>query len=235
MNHPSVESGCEWCPTRRVCLAADLATSEIVSLRGVLTSSPPIAEHNHVYRAGDTADRHYHIRSGMFKTYAMNAAGDEYVTGFYFPGDLIGRACTEGLYADSAMTLETGTVCTLRAHDLGELCEIGLGPTFLTLLADREVQAVRHRLILAQPRAAVRLAGWLVQVSERISRLGWCANRIPIPMSRTDLASYLGMTLESLSRVFSRFNKAGLIRASRKHVDLLKPETIATVGYHAVP
>jgi CRP/FNR family transcriptional regulator len=54
-------------------------------------------------------------------------------------------------------------------------------------------------------------------------------------MSRTDLASYLGMTLESLSRVFTRFNKAGLIRATRKHVDLLKPETIATVGYHAVP
>ena len=53
-------------------------------------------------------------------------------------------------------------------------------------------------------------------------------------MSRTDLASYLG-TLECLSRVFARFNKEGLIRATRKHVDLLKPETIATFGYHAMP
>ncbi len=235
MNYASVESGCEWCPTRRVCLAADLATSEIVSLRGVLARSPPIAQYKHVYRAGDTADRHYHIRSGMFKTYAMNAAGDEYVTGFYFPGDLIGCAHTDGVYADSAITLETGTVCALRAHDLRELCDIGLGPTLLKLLADREVQAARHQLNLTQPRADARLAGWLVQVSGRISRLGWCPNRIPIAMSRTDLANYLGMTLESLSRVFTRFNKAGLIRATRKHVDLLKPETIATVGYHAVP
>ena len=235
MNYASVESGCEWCPTRRVCLAADLATSEIVSLRGVLTSSPPIAQHKHVYRAGDTADRHYHIRSGMFKTYAMNAAGDEYVTGFYFPGDLIGCAHTDGVYADSAITLETGTLCALRAHNLSELCDIGLGPTLLKLLADREVQAARHQLNLTQPRADARLAGWLMQVSERISRLGWCPNRVPTPMSRTDLASYLGMTLESLSRVFTRFNKAGLLRATRKHVDLLEPETIATVGYHAVP
>ena len=235
MDYSSVEANCEWCPTRRVCLAADLATSEMVSLHGVLTPSPPIAQHKHVYRAGDTADRHYHVRSGMFKTYAMNAAGDEYVTGFYFPGDLIGCAYTNGVYADSAIALETGTVCALCVRNLSELCDIGLGSTLLKLLADREVQAARHQLNLTQPRADARLAGWLVQVSERISRLGWCPTRIPTPMSRTDLASYLGMTLESLSRVFTRFNKAGLIRATRKHIDLLKPETIVTFGYHAVP
>lgn len=235
MNCASVEASCERCPTRRVCLAAGLATSEMMSLRGVLTPSPPIAQRKHVYRAGDMADRHYHVRSGMFKTYAVNAAGDEYVTGFYYPGDLIGHAYTDGVRTDSALTLETGTVCTLRVRDLSELCDIGLGPTLLQLLADREVQAARHQLNLTQPRADARLAGWLVQVSERITRLGWCPDRIPTPMSRTDLASYLGMTLESLSRVFTRFSKAGLIRATRKHVDLLKPETIATLGYHAVP
>jgi CRP/FNR family transcriptional regulator len=200
----------------------------------VLAPSPPIAQHKHVYRAGDTADHHYHVRSGMFKTYAMNTAGDEYVTGFYFPGDLIGCSHTDGVYADSAVTLETGTVCALYAQNLSELCDIGLGPAFLELLADREAQTARHQFNLTQTRADVRLAGWLVQVSERISRLGWCPNRIPLPMSRTDLASYLGMTLECLSRVFARFNKDGLIRATRKHVDLLKPETIATFGYHAM-
>lgn len=225
-------SRCVACPTRHVCLTADLATEELSRLNGVLIPSTPVSKQKHVYYAGADATRYFQVRSGVFKTYSVNTSGEELVTGFYYPGQFIGCARLNRRYTDSAVALETATVCALPTNRISALCEIGIEQTFLGSLAERESEIARHQRNLNQPRADARFAGWLIQVSEQVSRLGWCAIHIPVPMSRTDLASYLGMQLESLSRTSSRFEKAGLINASRNHIELIDRGTIAAMGYH---
>ena len=225
---------CEECPTRRVCLAAGLERNDLSGLEGILTPSSPIAAQTHVYRAGDPAKQYFYVRSGMFKTYTVSAAGDEQVTGFYFPGEMIGCAQVQSRHADFGMALETATVCALPVSNVADLCAMGLDVAFLERLGEREAEATRHRSNLNQSRADNRFAGWLLLVTQRLSRLRLCPTRIPTPMSRTDLASYLGMTLESLSRVSARFEKSGLINAHRDHIDLLDPDRIAVMGAHAI-
>ena len=211
-----------------------MPVSRLAEFSGHLVTSAPIDAGRYLYRAGDPASCHYHVRSGAFKTCAVNAAGDEFVTGFFFPGELIGCAQRDGLHCDSAVALEVSTVCALGAGELPGLWANGFGGRLQTLMADREARAAQHAMNLVQTRADARVAGYLLLLAERLGSLGWRRDVLPMPMSRTDLAGYLGMTLESLSRVFSRFTQAGLIRATRSHVEILDLATLTTVGYHAV-
>ena len=98
------------------------------------------------------------------------------------------------------------------------------------MLSEDAARATQHQLQLVQTRADVRIAGFLVQLGERQSKLGWSDRELKTPMSRTDLANYLGMTLECLSRVLAKFGRAGLIEASRTHIELLKPEVLEGIA-----
>ena len=90
----------------------------------------------------------------------------------------------------------------------------------------------RHQINLKQSAVQARFAGFCVMLGARLQRLGRSPHYLPTPMSRTDIASYLGMTLESLSRVISKLHAARVIRASRDHIEVLQPETLETLGLH---
>jgi CRP/FNR family transcriptional regulator len=221
---------CRDCATRATCLGAGLDGPELAVLPQLLTCSELLPESTHLFRAGDLADCHYHVRSGMLKSYTINAEGDESVTGFYLPGEIMGSAQSQGVHTHSAMTLETASVCRLKVSDIPRLDEIDRLSGLFVQIAEHQTRLYEHQELLSITSAQTRFTGFCLRYSERLARLGRSEHFLPTPMSRTDIASYLGMTLESLSRVTSRLNKARLIRTSRDHIEILDIETLRTVA-----
>lgn len=224
---------CRECPTRQVCLAAESDADQLGQLPEFFHCVEAVAAGAHLYHAGDAARAQYHVRSGMVKTYVINAEGDEYVTGFYLPGEILGHVHVDGCHAESAVALETASVCELSVDSVTELAKMGLAPALINHLAANASIQTLHQINLKQTSSQARFAGYCVNMGARLKRLGRSALHIPTPMSRTDLASYLGMTLESLSRVISKLHAAGVIHASRDHIEVLQEETLYTLGLHA--
>jgi len=224
---------CRVCPTRQVCLASESNAEQISHLPEFFHCVEAVAPGGHLYHAGDLAGAQYHVRSGMLKTYVINAEGDEYVTGFYLPGEVLGHVHVNGCHAESAVALDTASVCELSSDAVDGLAQMGLASALFNHLAANASIEARHQINLKQTSSQARFAGYCFNMGERLKRLGRSALHIPTPMSRTDLASYLGMTLESLSRVISKLHSAGVISASRDHIEVLQEETLYTLGLHA--
>ncbi len=230
--HTPASSRCRECPTRTVCLAAQVDDAQLDELPELFRCDEPLASGAHLYHADDPAVAQYHVRSGMFKTYVINAEGDEYVTGFYLPGDILGHVHKQGCHAESAVALDTASVCALDEAGMQGCADMGLiTPLFNQLAANAGIEA-RQQINLKQTTAQSRFAGFCLMLGERLERLGRSAALLPTPMSRTDLASYLGMTLESLSRVISRLHAARVINARRDCIEILQPDTLKTLGLH---
>ena len=213
-------------------MAAEFKDRELGQIEALFEPSMPMYRGDYLYRAGDRTDYHYHVRSGMFKTYAINTCGDEYVTGFFLPGEILGCAQLDDMHTDSAVALETATVCELAESDIERCADLGLTSAFYKRFAEREVQAAQHHLNLIQSSADARVAGFLIDLSRRLSHLGRCPNHIPTPMSRTDISNFIGMTLETLSRVISRLVKAGVVQASKNYIEILLPDSLQLIGLH---
>ena len=130
------------------------------------------------------------------------------------------------------MALTSATACRIDLLRIPELWELGAGRRLLQLIAEHDMQSQLHLINLSQSRAELRIAGFLSQLMKRLSKLGFDARHIPTPMSRTDIANHLGLTLECLSRVLSRWRKAGVINSSRDHIEILQPQEIDTTAYH---
>jgi len=231
-NHGSDLNRCRQCPTRRVCIAAAANEDQLNRLPQHLRCIETVPSGHHLFYAGDSANAQYHVRSGMVKTYTINAQGDEYVTGFYLPGDIVGVVHSDNCHAESALALETASVCELNDEALVQLAEIGLTTALVKRLAVSANTAMRQQINLQHTSAQGRFAGFCMMFSARLSRLGRCPTHLPTPMSRTDIANYLGMTLESLSRVISKLQATKVVRAKRDHIEILKPETLKTLGLH---
>lgn len=220
---------CARCATRPVCLSADLKDDALRRLPQLMAKSGSLQTGAHLYRAGDRADAHYYVCSGSFKTYTASVEGDERITGFYIPGEVLSCTLGDDGRLDGAVALEPATACRLNHDDVLALNSVGCLSHFFQKQTERETKLLDHQLILSSPSAQARFVGFCLQYSDRLLALGRRSDILPTPMSRTDIANYLGMTLESLSRVTSRFSKVGLIHSSRTHIELLDSDTLRTI------
>jgi len=233
LDSPSRAQGCRVCPTRHVCTARDLNGSALDELSHCIETTRALKRNDHLFRAGDRADSCYVVRSGVFKTLMVSSSGDETVTGFHYPGELVGfSGQAEGVYLESAMALTSSTACRIRLSVLDELRELGADTALLELLAEREQTDRLLAINLRQSKAELRVAGFLRLLMRRLERLGYSPTRLPMPMSRTDLANHLGLTLECVSRLLGKWRRAGVIRTERDLVIVCKPAELATLAYH---
>jgi CRP/FNR family transcriptional regulator len=229
----ATDAHCALCPTRGVCVARDLDAGALERLHACLTTSAPLHRGDHLYRSGDPAEYCFLVRSGAFKTSRLTSGGDEYITGFHYPGELIGLdGQNDGAFPESATALDNSTVCRIRLLDLPVLWELGAGPGLLRLLGETMSRHAETHINLCQSRAPARIAGYLTQLMSRFARLGFDPTQLPMPMSRTDLANHLGLTLECLSRVLGKWKRAGVIEPTRDHVLIRKPTELRTTAYH---
>ncbi|XOV82647.1 MAG: Crp/Fnr family transcriptional regulator [bacterium] len=223
---------CELCPTHKACLARYATPSQRRVLGQSLQLVSPLQAGEYVYRAGAVVKGQYHIRSGMVKTYVTTASGEACVTGFVLAGEILNHGYASGVHSDYAVALETVSLCRLDTVAIELLGHHGMSATMLDNQAEQVRFEVMHQMNLRQTSAEKRFAGFCLQYGQRRARLGLDERILPTPMSRTDLASYLGMKLESLSRVISRLQSRGLVAAQRSQVQVLQPLELANLADH---
>jgi len=231
---PGGHSGhCELCPTRTVCTARDLQREVLGQLAERIDTTRVLQRNDYLFREGDTSDSCYVVRSGVFKSVTVTTAGEEYVTRFHYPGELVGlTGQMTGRHLDSTLALTASTACRISVRDFGRLFALGADRALLRLIAEREAGDRNLEINLRQSSAEARIAGFLVLLMRRQERLGYAPTTLPLPMSRTDLANHLGLTLECLSRLLGKWKRAGVIGPERTSMEIFKPGEIATLAYH---
>lgn len=220
---------CSDCRLNAICLPIALETDDIDKLDEIIQRSKPLHKGDHIYRENDEFESVYAVRSGCLKAYKVTGDGKEQVTGFYFPGEILGvDGISQNKHVISAKALETSAICEIPFRRLEEL-SVKL-PTmqrhFFQLMSQEITQDQQLITLLSKNSAEERIAALLVSISARSARLKLSPTSFRLPMSRTDIGNYLGLTVETVSRIFSRFQKQGLLAVEHKEITILDMDQI---------
>ena len=224
---------CQQCSISQLCLPVSLAEAEVEHLDSIIKRNRPLHRGEHLFRAGENFQSLFAIRAGSLKTYTVSPDGEEQITGFHLAGEVIGL---DAVYRQShpsfAMAMETTMVCELPFEQLEELSGSipGLRQQLLKVMSREILEDQELLLLLNKKNAEERLAAFLINLSTRYARRGRSAQRFLLPMTRGDIGNYLGLTIETVSRLFTRYQKAGLIQANGKEVTILEMKTMSEMA-----
>lgn len=198
---------CSTCWRRRQCIAHDLPHSLVKRMDGIVIHPRALRKGKHLYWQGSPLKSLYIIASGAVKIYRISPEGKEQVLEFYLPGDMLGYTALSGdHYLESAITLDSTAFCELPIKNLSHL--IASSPdfqhNFLAAMAEFTLTERRHR-ILACKSTDERVAAFLINLSVRQQRQNLSESHFRLIMTRKDIANYLGIAVETVSRVLTRF------------------------------
>jgi CRP/FNR family transcriptional regulator len=215
---------CGNCRLSSICLPLALESDDIQQLENIVQRSKPMQKGQYLYREGDEFQSVFAVRSGTLKAYKTTDDGREQVTGFYFPGEILGMdGISKNTHASSATTLETSAICEIPFSALSELSSLmpNLQRHFFQLMSREITEDQLLITLLSKNSAEERVAALLLSISSRNARRKLSATQFRLPMSRVDIGNYLGLTVETVSRVFSRMQKLDVIRVDNKEIDIL--------------
>ena len=215
---------CTGCAMRNVCVPAGLSPAEIARFETSVRSKRRLAAGQHLYRAGDASGALYAIRSGFIKTSIVTDDGREQVTGFHMMGEVIGvDAIDGGQRQGDAIALEATEVCEIPFAAIETLArDMPALQRKLYQMISQEIQHERETmLLLGTMRAEERVASFLLNLGRRYQVRGYSALRFLLRMTRADIGSYLGLRLETVSRLFSRFQAERLLRVDSRSLEIL--------------
>jgi CRP/FNR family transcriptional regulator len=222
-------TSCNDCSLNPICLPLAVSVEELDQLEDIMRRGRPLKRGEHLYRASDQFESVFAVRSGAVKTYIVSEDGEEQVTGFYLPGEIVGMdGISTAHHVTSAKTLETSSVCEIPFARLEELSSKipSLQHHFFSLMS-REIQADRElHMLLSKKSADDRIASLLISIANRQKQRGLSGQRIRLPMSRYDIANYLGLAVETVSRIFTRFQQQGLLAVEGREVEILDREAL---------
>ncbi len=224
------KSTCNECAFRAECLAKPDGEAVVPE---VCVTPRILHRGDHLFRTGEHFHNVYTVRSGAIKTYVILQSGEEQVIGFHTPGDIVALDAIEsGRYVCNAMVLDTSCVCPLPYE---QLCRLAASSAEIQrrLIHKMSRRIVEHEgllLVLGQKTAEQRMAAFLLHHSKKQRQLGLSEVDINLPMSRADIASYLALAVETVSRVLTRLQEAGLLKVQRSRVRILNLENLATVA-----
>jgi CRP/FNR family transcriptional regulator len=218
------EVTCGNCNMREMCLPKGLRDDDMTSFEKVVYARRRVKRGERLFAAGDEFKAVYAVRSGFFKSSVVDGEGREQVTGFSMNGELLGLdGLGTGRYHNAAIALEDSEVCVLPYSLIEEYAGRipALQRSLHSVMAREIVRDHGVMMLLGSMRAEERLATFLLNLSRRFTARGYSASDFHLRMTREELGSYLGLKLETVSRLFSRFHDEGLIEVQQKHVRIL--------------
>ncbi len=230
-HHMSTESACPHNPTiscndcrlSSLCLPLGFTRSELTEIDEMIKQRPLLQKGDVLYRTSDLFEHIYVIRSGCIKTAILTPQGEEKITGFYLPGDIIGMDGIDNEhYSNSATALDTTSVCKIPFDQIEVLATQlpSLQRHMFTIMSREIVSDQQTMLILNKNKAEARICAFLISLSNRFQRQNLSATRWTLPMSRGDLANYLGLTIESVSRVFTKLRNLQVISIDKRDITI---------------
>jgi len=207
-----------------ICVPQSLTPEEIDLVDSKVQRGRAVQRNKHVFEDGQKFTSLYAVRSGAIKAYSVDQNGEEQVIGFYLPGELFGLdAIHNDAYVCSAKALETSAVCELPYTQVTELsAKIHNLQAHMYKTLSKEINTDQqfHRL-LSKKTAEERISTFLQNLSERYQRRKLSATSFRLPMSRTDIGNYLGLAVETVSRVFTRLQQNGILKVDGKELQIL--------------
>jgi CRP/FNR family transcriptional regulator len=231
----SLRVSCEKCSLKSLCLPQGLAGLQIGLFEDIVGQLPPMHDKKYLYRQDDKFVNLYVVRSGCVKQYQSAQDGTEHVIGFSLPGELLGiDAIATGHYRESAVTLDTSSVCKLEYGKFEELCEKipGLTKQMMKMVSQELTQEHDLRMTISTKNSEERLAIFISSLSTRFQLLGYSANEFILPMSRGDIGDYLGIAIETVSRVSRKLVEQGLIEVNRRSIKIKDPDGLKSLAGH---
>ncbi|WP_421863949.1 fumarate/nitrate reduction transcriptional regulator Fnr [Motiliproteus sp.] len=219
-----------------LCLPFTLENQDAAQLERIIEQSPPLKKGGHLFHQGEPFTAIYAVRAGSIKTYTVTNAGEEQITGFYFPGEMIGLSAIDtDDYPISAKVLETTTVCEIPYDNFEQLSNRlpSLKTELIKCMGKELREEQQMMLLLSKKTAEERVATFLLKLSDRFKRRGYSASLFRLSMSRNEIGNYLGLAVETVSRIFSRFQKQQLIQVEGKEVELLDLDELRIVSGEA--
>lgn len=221
---------CIACALRTSCVLSGLPGADYHWFESMLTSCRRLTSGEPLYEGGDRLEALYAVRAGFFKTSVLSEEGGEQVTGFQMTGDILGRdGINTGYHTGRTTALDHSEVCVISNANLMQSaleCQ-ALQHCVYKILGREIVRDHGMMLLLGSMRAEARVVAVLLDLSLRMQARGYSASEFLLRMSREDVGSFLGLTLETVSRTLSSLRKRGLIDAQRRHIEILDRNGLA--------
>lgn len=217
------EVSCDSCSLRPICMPSAITPEQLDAIDRIVKRGRSIKRGETLFHLSSPFESIYAVRSGALKTYSLAPNGEELVTGFYLPGEILGlEGISQGTHMATAVALETSTVCEIPFERFEELAlQIPSLQQHFFHLMSAEIWRDRllHRL-LGKRSADDRVVALLLSISARQQRRGLSSTQFRLPMSRYDIGNYLGLAVETVSRIFTRLNKKELVRVKGREIEI---------------
>ena len=216
-----------------LCLPIGIHEKDMARLEKIIKRKQPLNKGKHLFNQGDAFHSLYAIKSGSVKIYSIADDGSEQITGFLLPGELAGMdAINTGQHNSYAKALETTSFCEMPFAQLEELAGQlpSLQHQLLRLMSKEIVKEGEMLMQLGKKTAEERLASMLLSFSTRFKERGFSPTEFNLSMSRNDIGNYLGLVVETVSRLFTRFQEQGLIYVKGKYIRLIDMQALGKLA-----
>jgi CRP/FNR family transcriptional regulator len=234
---PVIRQGCRLpcrdCNLFQLCLPVNGGRADRALLDRIIRRPRTLKRGEVLFAPGEPFRNIYAVRSGSLKTFVSRERGGECVTGFYLPGELLGLdAIDGGLHHTGARALDTASVCEVPLDRLEELgmVENQIQRQMLRVMSRQLRHNFVQRAVLSGTRAEQRLAAFIVNLSGRFEQRGFSAVEFRMSMPRHDIASYLGLTKETVCRILARFQERGYVDLDRRHFRIRNLSVLRTLA-----
>jgi CRP/FNR family transcriptional regulator len=232
INFDELKVSCAKCTLRELCIPQGMSDDELKLIDTVIERKKPVHKNDYLFRAGDTNRSVYAVLSGSVKTLVDNPNGEEQIVGFHLPGELLGMDGFSGdAHTCSAVALETSSVCEFPLESLDEVCHVVPSIQYaMRRIMGKEV-AKDHAMLLLLGRmsAEEKLASFLISLSNRMAQRHWKPTEFNLTMPRQDIANYLGLAVETVSRLFAHLQDEEIIEVDRRRVNICDMDRLKAI------
>lgn len=227
------ETRCQTCSLSSLCLPLALELSDVDQFDAIIRRRAPLKKGEALFRQGEPFTSVFAVRSGSLKQLASEGNGEDQLTNFYLPSELVGLdAIDDEHYPGTVTALETTTVCEIPFDRLDQLSErLPELRAQLYRSMSKEMRDDRRMMrLLSRKTADERLASFLIGLSTRFRRRGYSAYSFRLSMPRADIGNYLGLAVETVSRILGRFQQQELVAVSGREVNILDLNALETLA-----
>jgi len=225
-------ANCEKCQLKRICFADGLNVGDLEKLDALVERKSMIQKETMLYEANEDFRYVYVVRSGLVKVFSILDDGTQTIHGFYLPGDAIGL---EGLgshvYISNAVTLDDTHVCEIPYEDFIALAQVmpKLNSQVFNMMGHEVVNARLHSSVLREKNAEQRLADFILTMSEKFKARGFEHKQFRLNILHRDVANFLNLSVETVSRILSKMQKDNLLSWRQKEVTIYDRSALKTL------
>ena len=229
----ALKASCRSCSLGELCLPRGLDEADLKHLDILLNNHKLLHQGDILFRQGDNSHHIFTVRSGMVKTYTVATDGTEQVLGFHLPGELLGLDGMDNhSHGCTAVALDTTTVCDFPMQDLNDLCMKipSLQKHLLGLISDEFSKDHSMLLLLAKRSSEQKIATFLHNISTRYKAAGFSDSEFRLIMNRAEIGNYLGLAVETVSRILTKLQMKKIIQVDARLVKILAHDALCDIA-----